>query len=263
MKKILFTSFVLLVSILSFGQTTATDFTATDCDGNSHTLFTELDAGKVVVISFVMPCGGCISPSLSAYNAVQSYATSNPGRVVFYLSDDVGTLSCSSLSSWASTNGLSGANAIISNSALKQSDYGSGGMPKIVVLGGANHKIYFKQNSGLNTTNFNAAIAQALTASLTGISENTNVTTDFQMSLFPNPVTSGKTKLSYTLTKNSSVNMDVYNTLGAIVKKINIEEQTAGKHESEVNFESLSNGIYFVKLRAGESSQIVKFTIAH
>lgn len=259
MKKILLTSSMLLISgLISFAQTTATNFTANDCDGNAHTLFSELDAGKVVVIAFVMPCGSCISPSLLAYNEVQNYATSNPGRVVFYVAN--GGSNCTSLKNWCNNNSMSNA-TVFSTSSVNQTGYGAAGMPKVVVLGGAAHTIYLNKNSGLTTTNFNAAVTQALTASLTGISENT-ITTDFQMALFPNPVNSSKTKLSYTLSKNSVVTIDVYNSLGAVVKTISIEEQTAGKHESTIDFESLSTGVYFAKLRAEESSQIVKFTIA-
>jgi hypothetical protein len=41
---------------------TAADFTANDCNGTSHHLFAELNAGKVVVVAFVMPCTDCIGP---------------------------------------------------------------------------------------------------------------------------------------------------------------------------------------------------------
>ena len=64
-----------LIGIVSSAQTTATNFTANDCSGTPHTLFTELDAGKVVVIAFVMPCATCIAPTLSAYNHALSYAS--------------------------------------------------------------------------------------------------------------------------------------------------------------------------------------------
>ena len=61
MKKTLLTAISGLFTILGFAQTTATDFTANDCGGTSHTLFTELNAGNVIVITWVMPCSSCIT----------------------------------------------------------------------------------------------------------------------------------------------------------------------------------------------------------
>ena len=86
-------SFICLFVIFSFcekiiAQTTATDFHVADCDGNSHHLFSELDSGKVVVIVWVMPCGPCATYALNAYAAVQTYSSSHPNRVLFYLVDD-------------------------------------------------------------------------------------------------------------------------------------------------------------------------------
>ena len=86
--------------------TTATDFTANDCNSISHHLFAELDAGKVVVVAFVMPCSACIGPSLTAYNVATSFASSNPGRVKFFLSDDLANTSCSIVSGWATNNSI-------------------------------------------------------------------------------------------------------------------------------------------------------------
>ena len=99
-KYILKSLLVLFVSNVSFAQTTATDFTTNDCNGLSHHLFDELDNGNVIVISWVMPCSPCATYSLPAYSAVQSFATSHPGQVHFYMADDYANTSCSSLSGW-------------------------------------------------------------------------------------------------------------------------------------------------------------------
>lgn len=55
MKRTILLSLSILFAIATFSQTTATDFTAEDCDGNVVSLFSELDEGKVVVIAWVMP----------------------------------------------------------------------------------------------------------------------------------------------------------------------------------------------------------------
>lgn len=87
MKRKLLLSFTLLASAMIMNGQTAVDFTVNDCAGTSHHLFGELDAGKVVVIAFVDPCASCIAPSGTALGIVQSFASSYPGRVLYYLSD--------------------------------------------------------------------------------------------------------------------------------------------------------------------------------
>lgn len=255
MKKIILFALI-AISLSGFSQT-ATNFNLNDCSGTNHNLFAELDAGKVVVIAWPMPCGSCIAPCVSAYTEVQNYTSTYPGRVLYYLVDDYGNTTCTTLTNWGNTNGITGV-PVFSNAAISMSDYGTNGMPKIVVLGGPTHDVLFNQNNGLNVTNFNNAIMAGLT---TGISAN--VKGDFKLNLFPNPSSTNKTTVSYSLTQSSEVNFEIYNTLGAKVKSVSFEKQALGKHEAILDFETLPNGVYFIKLNAGDSSQLLKFTINH
>lgn len=257
MKKILLATIVALLAVSGVAQTTATNFNVNDCSGTNHNLFAALDAGKVVVIAWPMPCGSCIAPCLSAYTEVQNYASSYPGRVLYYLVDDYANTSCTTLTNWGNTNGITGV-PVFSDAAISMADYGTNGMPKIVVLGGPTHDVLFNQNNGLNVTNFNNAIMAGLTTSIFESSIG-----NFKLNLFPNPSTTSKATINYTLTEGSDVTVEIYNTLGAKVKNVTFEKQAAGKHESILDFETLTNGIYFMKLNAGESSQVMKFTIAH
>lgn len=260
MKKTLLSLSILLTSSIAIMGQTATDFTVTDCATTSHHLFAELDAGKVVVLVWVMPCSSCISGAKTAYNAKQSFASSNPGRVVYYLVDDAGDYTCSGLNSWATTNTIS-PTSIFANTGnvIKMTDYGSAGMPKVVVLGGNAHTIFYNQISGFNQTTITTAITNALAAA-NSIGINENASTNFELSLFPSPVTS-IAKISYTLEQTTDVCFDVYNMLGEKVKTIATEKQIAGKHETQINIESLCNGVYFVQLKADNRTEVIKFSI--
>ena len=56
-----FIPFLLLLTTSIGSQTTALDFEQADCDSGVHHLFSELDAGKVVILDFVMSnCAPCI-----------------------------------------------------------------------------------------------------------------------------------------------------------------------------------------------------------
>lgn len=256
MKRKLLVSFSLLISgILAFGQTTATDFTVNDCSGTSHHLFGELDAGKVVVIAFVDPCASCIAPSGTALGIVQSYASSNPGRVIYYLADDLANTSCSTLTSWGNTNGITGV-PVFSTTAVSMNDYGSPAMPKIVVLAGPNHAVMFKQDNGLNSTNFTNAINQGLVA---GITEMDNA--DMNLNVYPAPATEF-INVNFNLKENNKVRFDIYNVVGEVVKSVDFDNTSAGNNKTKISVELLSSGIYFLKLTSGKSSDVIKFIVA-
>ena len=252
MKKTLLTLIIALSLSMSKSQT-AVDFTTTDCASASHTLFTELDAGKVIVLCWVMPCGACIGSASTDATTVQGYANPN---VVFYLVDDTGG-SCSTLSSWASTNGIT-TNAIFSNAGnvIKMTDYGSTGMPKTIVLGGTSHSVFYNVNGTVTSGGLTTAINNALA---TGITENT--TSPLQVAAFPNP-SSTKTKITYSLINSSEVTIDVLNLLGEKVNSVSLGKQAAGKQEFDLNTEVLTTGSYLVKINTGELTETIKLTVA-
>ena len=255
MKKTLLTALVGLIVQFGFSQTTATDFTVNDCATASHTLFTELDAGKVIVMTWVMPCGACISVAGTVSSTVQGYSSSNPGRVKFYLVDDYANTTCSTLNSWASTNSIA-TDASFSNAAINMNDYGQTGMQMTVVLGGANHTVFFNQTGAVTAGALQTAINNALAA--TGISENSNAI--MSMNLFPNPSVNDA-KISYTLKSSANVSIEVLNILGEKINSISLGTQAAGKQEYQINVESLTEGIYFIKLNAGEVVETSKLTV--
>ena len=249
--------FTVLLAQNSFSQTTATDFTANDCAGNSHTLFSELDAGKIIVVAFVMPCGGCIAPSQAAYNAVQSFASSHPGRVLFYLSDDNGTTACSSINSFATSNSMSLATRF-STTAFNQGQYGTPGMPKIVVLGGTDHAVVYNQNSGVTTNNVTAAINGLIAAGIEDVKESEL----FNMQIVPNPVVNDF-KFNYTLDKTSAVKIEIFSLTGTLVYEKNEENQTQGAHSVAIaDNENLKKGLYILKLTTDNRSESIQFTVA-
>ncbi|MFZ4797943.1 MAG: T9SS type A sorting domain-containing protein [Bacteroidia bacterium] len=257
-KKILAILTILLTVINSKAQTTATDFKVNDCGGTSRHLFAELDAGKVIVLAMVHPCSSCIGPAKSALAISKTFETNNPGKVVYYLTDDSGNTPCATLVSWANSNTISGV-PIISDETVTQANYGGSGMPKIVVIAGTNHKIYFNQNNGLNNANFTAAINNAIATS--GLNET--IQNDFKMGIYPNPVNNLLT-VNYHLNNASEISFDIYNLLGTKVKSFASFKQNTGFHlESQFDTESLNNGIYFLKINADQNSQIIRFSVSH
>jgi hypothetical protein len=246
-------SVVLFFTLLQASSQTAMDFTATDCSGKSHSLFAELNAGKVIVLTWVMPCGVCIPGASVASSTV--VGTGNP-NVVFYLVDDQGNSSCNTLNSWASTNAIS-FNESFANTgnAINMADYGTSGMPKTVVFGGANHKVYFNYNGTPSASALQTAISKAVT---TGIKVDHFM--GMGLNLNPNPVRS-TTKIDFDLVKSSEVNIELINQLGQVLSLVNLGKMTAGKHEYDLNLQAFASGIYFVTLNAGEANETVRLAL--
>lgn len=257
MKKILLIALVGLIAQFGFGQTTATDFTVNDCSGNSHHLFSELDSGYVIVMTWVMPCGACIPVASTAASTAQGYSSSYPGRVKFYLVDDYANTTCSTLSSWATTNSIS-VKIIFSNAAISMTDYGTAAMQKTVVLGGSNHTVFYNVNGTVSVSPLQTAITNALAAS--GIENYNNIISGF--SAYPSPASSA-TKITYTLTRTTNIRIDILNVLGDKVNTISIGEQSPGKQEYPINIESMKEGVYFIKINAGEAVETIKMTVVH
>jgi hypothetical protein len=80
---------------------------------------------------------------------------------------------------------------------------------------------------------------------------------------FPNPANENAT-VNFTLTKNSSVSLQIYDLTGNLVKVISDKEQMiAGDYSMNVTTNELSNGVYFITLATGEGSVTRRLTVTH
>ena len=259
MKKMLLAFASGMFTLLSVNAQTPANFNGNDCSGNNHDLYAELASGKVIVVAWVMPCGSCLGPTLTASNVVQSYASSNPGQVLLYVADDAANTACSSINSWVNSNGIT-ANATFSNSSVVESNYGTGGMPKIVVFGGgASPVTFFNQNGSAagNSTNLQNAINSALA---TGV--NDPASTVNSINLFPNPANTTSI-ISFTSQNGNEGNVAVYDQLGQKVIDAYSGAFVAGENKFEFNTAELANGIYFIRVNDAEASRTIKIVVSH
>ncbi len=229
-----------------FAQNTAQDWTKTDCDGNTQSLFADyLDQGKVVLMQFdMMNCGFCTSAAYYTDQIYQDYQVSKPGKVFMFSLGYTNSTVCSSMNSWKSSNGFSF--PCIEKCPNELAYYGGMGMPTIVVAGNSSHKVYYKKLgfTASDDASIRAAIDQAL-ADATGIeNEQAGIST---ISVFPNPA--GKmTYIEYELKQSSDVRIGIYNILGEKIQALESGKQSTGKYRIALNTADFSNGIYVVSL---------------
>jgi hypothetical protein len=133
------------------------------------------------------------------------------------------------------------------------SDYGTPGMPKVVVLGKNSHTIYYNKNDNTITQiDVEDAITLALTATV-GIDEEA---TNLQLNAYPNPTT-GFINIEYT--SQSPVQFDVINMLGEKV----LSQNTNNTKNATVDVSNLTKGIYFLRMIADSKTTNLKFTLSN
>ena len=247
--KLLLFFFITITSWLAKAQP-AVDFTAPDCLGNMHHLFAELNAGKVVIISFVDPCSACVAPTLTAFATAQSYSASFPGRIKSYVADDFANTDCATLNTWTASIGISHSTNF-SDTNVSQGDYGPGGMPKIVVFAGTNHTVFFNQNGSIDSTAFYTALGQALAA--TGINEISE--TPIKMDVHYQSITN-QVVVNYVSAIN--LKLELYNMVGTLLKTTDIKPES---NEARIEGFDLKSGIYFVKLSSNNMEVKKKFLV--
>ncbi|MCX6256863.1 MAG: T9SS type A sorting domain-containing protein [Bacteroidia bacterium] len=261
MKKHLFTFFCIAITFISMAQTTATNFTCNDCAGVSHDLFSVLDSGKVIVLIWVMPCSSCVPATKTSYNVVNSYQTTYPGKVYFYLADDLANTSCTSLDSWANSIAVpqSAYSTSFSDAHINYSDYGTPGMPKIVALAGTDHRIIYNSNNTVNATILQDSINSFLQSPSGIFRPNNDPAT---INIMPNPANE-TTGISFYLSSSSVVKMEIFNSAGKLIENIKTAELPGGNNNLKINTSNYNTGLYFVRLTDGDRTRTVQFNITH
>lgn len=229
-------------------QTTATDFTVADCSGVTHNLFSKLDGGTIVVGVFVMPCVGCISPAIDVQNVTASYAATHPGRVEMMLIDDDGLTDCPTLMSWRNANGIH-LMPTISNLAVVQSQYGTLGMPKIVVLGGTDHKIYGNQNDVVDIGALYSQIDAALGLTTGVVDAKERIA---KLKVYPNPAEKNTT-LSFHAEASSNATVRVVDLHGRSHLS-RVIDAVKGENSVKLDLTGIAPGIYSVLVVCGSET---------
>jgi hypothetical protein len=144
-------------------------------------------------------------------------------------------------------------NTTFSSSDISMSNYGTNGMPKVVVLGGSDHTIFLNKNDNkINFPGVQGAINDALNAPLAIEQAQEN---HFKLLTYPNPV-NNILNVSYDKGKSETITFSVIDVLGKIVIQKN-------KLTTSIDVSSLINGNYFLKVSSEISSESIPFVVNH
>jgi len=105
-------------------------------------------------------------------------------------------------------------------------------------------------NKALNADE--AVILYGIGPQTTAVEDNNAVPETFALSQnYPNPF-NPSTEISYTLTRNGHVSLNVFNTAGENVATLANEVQSAGEYRVSFNAGDLANGVYYYRLQTDD-----------
>jgi len=261
MKKSIFTVMVLMfVLTISKAQTTAMQFIGVDCSGNPVNLFSDLDAGKAVVLFYYMPsCGSCPPPAQKIQKMANNINAKYPGKVKGYAFPFQNVTTCSYSSSWVSSNGLSSIYTAMDSGEAQVAHYGGFGMPTVVVVGGKDHKVLFSTLSF--STSDTTEMRNKILALLEGTSSVDLPTIVSTFKIFPNPTTDNTT-ITIDLKETSNVKIDIIDITGKQIVVV-MDENQRGLITKQFNTAILPKGLYFVRLQTDGKTITQKISVTN
>jgi len=241
--------------------TTAFDWTKTDCDGNTHNLYSLLDEGKVVLMEFVMlpNCQPCITAGKNLKKVQAAFDQTHPGMLKMFSMGFSDNYQCKQMMDWKAANGLT--TTAIAQGADQVEQYGGMGMPTIVVVGGKDHKVLYSMKgfSVKDTIAIKAAISQILSPAS---SVKSKPVADFRCSVYPNPVQDAST-INVTLDKSRMMDVTLYNVIGTPVKTFYKGSLASGSYSYSLSNKDLESGKYYVRISNGEVTETFPVTVIH
>jgi hypothetical protein len=252
---------LMFIFMISKAQTTAMQFNGLDCNNNAVDLFADLDAGKAVILHFYMPsCGGCPPPAQNIQKMATHINALHPGKVKGYDFPFQNTTTCTYSSNWVSSNSLSGLYAPMDSGAAHVAHYGGFGMPTVVLLGGADHRVLFSTLSfSTSDTTIMRDSIEALLNSSSGIAHLSNAVSSFNV--FPNPA-SEMISINLHLKEVSNFLIDITDVSGKQLTVI-MNEKQSGRVTKQFPTTALPNGNYFVRLQVNGKTITQKLNITH
>jgi len=170
-----------------------------------------------------------------------------------FLCDDYANTNCTSLGNWANANNLHNTTRF-SNAQINMMHYGSEGMPKIVVIGGPERKVFYNANNSVNITELQNGIQAAISVSLTGIEPGKEIS----LRIYPNPaIETVFLQTEYPFLSDHKVL--IYNLAGDKIREI----VPSLIYTDGVIFSvaGLASGVYFISIDGSSSSKMARLIV--
>jgi hypothetical protein len=130
-------------------------------------------------------------------------------------------------------------------------------MPKIVVVGGTGHNVYYNANNTVNQTALQNAITTALSS--TGIEEVRNT---MQATVYPNPASKGL-HVKFTTSGPGEINIALFDLQGKLINTLFNGARPSGKNELSFDINEFPEGNYVLKISGDNTEHSSILNIRH
>jgi hypothetical protein len=260
-KKIFSILTIALMFVITISKAqTAMQINGNDCNGTSHDLFADLNAGKASVVFFFMPnCSTCPPVAQKIQTMVNNILVSHPNMVTAYAMPFNNTTTCAYTSSWITNNSLS-LYSPYDSGAVQVANYGGFGMPTVVLLGGINHRVMFSTLSF--ATSDTTIMRDSILALFTPLSINDIPSNINSIDVYPNP-SANIVNISIDLKEQTNLQIDVMDITGKIVASISNDKNQQGKVTKHFNTDALVSGLYSIRINANGKIANRKLNVIH
>src|ERR1043165_2917191 len=251
--------FLALRLALSCNAQTAMPLSGVDCNGITYrNLYSDLDAGKAVVLIFFMPnCASCPPVAKKIQAMANNINATHSHSMAGYALPFNNSTTCATAADWVSTNNIPLFVAMDSG-ATQVAYYGGFGMPTVVLLGGADHRVMFVTQSF--TTSDTAIMRDSILALLDGPTNLEAIAPVKSAKIFPNPATD-RAEIELELLSTSNLKIEIVNSLGQIVRYVFEGRVEPGILRKAIELADISNGLYSVRVLNGNRAQNYKLNV--
>jgi cytochrome oxidase Cu insertion factor (SCO1/SenC/PrrC family) len=255
----------LILSVL-FGFSTQAqtppDFTLTDSDGNTLSLYSTLASGKTIMLDFFFTtCPPCIANVDNIEHIYQQFGAGSGDFDIWGINDrNTATQINTYKSQYGVTNPCvsgteGGGNAVVNSYS---STYNFTGFPTYAVICSDQSITWDIWPISTNAPEIKESLENDCGLQAAGIEDAVKVGFN---AVYPNPSNEYAT-VSYRLTERAKISLEIYNVLGSLVKTVTPGPINAGQKETQLNVRDLQNGHYFVKLVVNdETADVMKLTV--
>lgn len=246
---------------LAKGQTTAMDFTMTDCNGNMHNLYSELDSGNVVIMEFFMlSCSPCIDAGDALEPMFNKLKSTCSNKIKFYHIGYTNSYTCTQITNWVNNNGYT--SVPFDSGGVQTAYYGGMGMPTVAIAGGSSHKVLYSAVGFIPGDTAAAAdsIRTFFGCSASGMNdEGVNISS---ISIYPNPL-SEKGVISLSTKYPGTLRLELLNLHGQALSLLHEEKLGSGNHTASFSLKNISSGFYILKGELNGESFFRKISAIH
>jgi hypothetical protein len=239
-------------------QTTAQDFTQTDCEGMPHHLFSELDSGYCVIMEFVMTCNLCIEGGSAIADLINTLPAQYQSKILFYQFAYTNSYTCSTMIAFKHDNFFN--SRVFDQGAHMVAYYGGFGMPTVAIAAGANHDVIYSNVGFMQPDTAYAGPAIRNFFETSGIEEGQTYLNN--LSVYPNPANE-KISVKLNLKNSSTLKLQLVDLSGQLVKEISTGHIAAGEFKKDIDVSEIASGVYMLKATVNNKSILEKFRISH